>query len=291
MKRRKTFFFGILLILLIIISSIWLVSSDSEIMAGPNRIGVIEIRGLISDSQETLKDIKKFRKDPNVKALIVRVDSPGGGIGPSQEIYRELRRTIRQKPVVASLGAIAASGGYYIASAAKHIVASPGSITGSIGVISNFPNLRELFSKVGFENIVIKSGQFKDVGNPGREMTPQERELLQTTIDEAHSQFILDVAEGRNMPEEKVREIADGRIIMGATAQKLGLIDELGNFEDALIVAAKLGKIEEEPVLVYPKKKKITLLDFLLGAERSGRLNSLLDSMDGSMAFLRYQLF
>lgn len=287
MKRRSIWFIGIFLLLMAL--AIWS-TSDSDLFASPNRIGVIEVRGLISDAQDTLKDIKKFRKDANVKVLLVRIDSPGGGIGPSQEIYRELRRTIEEKPVVASMGSVAASGGYYIASATNRIVANPGTITGSIGVISYFPNLQELFEKIGFETIIIKSGRYKDLGNPGREMTQQERELLQGTIDEAHGQFVQDIAKGRNLPEEKVREIADGRIIMGETARKLGLVDELGNLEDAINVAVQLGKIEGEPELIYPKKKKRSLIDLLLGSEVTGRVNAYLDSLDGSMSFLRYQL-
>ncbi len=289
MKRAIFWFFIIFFIPALFF--IWSMSSDSDMLAKPNRIGVVEVKGLISDVQDTLKEIKKFRKDENVRALLVRIESPGGGIGPSQEVYRELQRTIQKKPVVASLGSIAASGGYYAASATSRIVANPGSITGSIGVISYFPNLQELFEKVGFENVIIKSGRFKDVGNPGREMTQQERELLQATMDEAHGQFIRDVAAGRRLPEEKVREIADGRIIMGSTALELGLVDELGNFEDALNAAAQLGKIEGEPELVYPKKKSKSLMDFLLGSEVSGRFDALLDSLDGSMTFLRYQVF
>lgn len=284
-KRGK--FWKIVFLLLFTFGFIvWLASSDLEFMASANRIGVIEIRGLISETQETLKSIKKFRENPNIRVILVRIESPGGGVGPSQEVYRELRRTIEQKPVVASLGSIAASGGYYIASATNRIVANPGTITGSIGVISYFPNLRELFEKIGYAMYTIKSGQFKDIGNPGREMTPQEREILQETIDEAHRQFIRDVAKGRNMPEEKVREVADGRIFMGETALGLGLIDELGNYEDAVIAAARLGKIEGEPDLVYAKKKKKSLLEFVLGSELTDHMGTYLD---GTFDFIRYQ--
>ena len=285
--KRSGFWFIVFLLLVFAGLAVWSTSPEFDFMARPNRIGVIEIRGLISEAQETLKSIKTFRKDENVKAILVRVDSPGGGVGPSQEIYRELRRTLEHKPVIASLGSVAASGGYYIASATGRIIANPGTITGSIGVISYFPNLRELFDKVGYEMITIKAGQFKDTGNPGREMTEQERALLQSSINETHGQFIRDVAKGRNMPEEKVREIADGRILTGETAKNLGLVDELGNFEDAVILATRLGKIEEEPELVYAKKKSRSLLDLLLGSEVSDRLNIL---FGGSLSFLRYQM-
>jgi len=265
---------------------VWLMTPDWQFLASPNRVGVIEIRGLIESVQDSLKAFREFRKDANVKCILLRIESPGGGIGASQELYREVKRTTEVKPVVASLGGIAASGGYYIASAASRIVANPGTITGSIGVISYFPNLRELLEKIGITAVIIKSGRFKDIGNPDREMTQEERELLQGTMDEAHRQFIRDVALGRNLPEEKIREIADGRIIMGERAQQLGLVDELGNFEDAVKASAVLGKIEEEPELVYAKKKKSSLLDLLLGSGMSETVDALLS---GSLNFLRYQ--
>ena len=285
---RRFFLFLLSVFLLVVICFlVWLMAPDFQLISSPNRIGVLEVRGLIDNVQESLKAIKEFRQDTNVKCILVRIESPGGGIGASQELYREVRRTIEEKPVVASLGGIAASGGYYIASAANRIVANPGTITGSIGVISYFPNLRELFEKIGFSATTIKSGRFKDTGNPGREMTPEERDLLQATMDQAHGQFIRDVARGRNLPEEKVREIADGRIIMGESAQQLGLVDELGNFEDGVKAAAKLGKIEGEPNLLYAKKKKRSLLDFLFGSELSEQLDGY---VNGSLNFLRYQI-
>lgn len=285
MKRFFLFLVSVFLLVVIVFLA-WLMTPDFQLFSSPNRIGVLEIRGLIDNVQDSLKALKEFRQDANVKAILVRIDSPGGGIGPSQELYREIRRTMEEKPVVASMGGIAASGGYYIASAASRVIANPGTITGSIGVISYFPNLRELFEKVGFSAVIIKSGQFKDTGNPGREMTPEEKNLLQTTMDQAHSQFIRDVARGRNLPEAKVREIADGRILMGESAQQLGLVDELGNFEDAVQVSARLGKIEGEPDLLYAKKKKRSLLDYVLGSEVSEQLGGL---VTGSLHMLRYQ--
>jgi len=283
---RRFFLFLMSLFLLVVIGLlVWLVTPD-QFFASPNRIGVIEIRGVIDSVQDSLKSLVEFRKDPNVRSILVRIESPGGGIGASQELYREIRRTIEEKPVVASLGGIAASGGYYVASAANRIVANPGTITGSIGVISYFPNLRELLDKLGISATIIKSGRFKDTGNPDREMTQEERDLLQETMDQAHRQFIRDVARGRNLPEEKVRELADGRIIMGETAQQVGLVDELGNFEDAVKASAVLGKIEGEPDLLYAKKKKRSLLDFLIGGEISEQIDGYLGR---SLNFLRYQ--
>jgi protease IV len=283
---RRFFLFLMSLFLLVVIGVlVWLVTPD-QFFASPNRIGVIEIRGVIDSVQDSLKALVEFRKDPNVRSILVRIESPGGGIGASQELYREIRRTIEEKPVVASLGGIAASGGYYVASAASRIVSNPGTITGSIGVISYFPNLRELLDKLGISATIIKSGRFKDTGNPDREMTQEERDLLQETMDQAHRQFIRDVARGRNLPEEKVRELADGRIIMGETAQQVGLVDELGNFEDAVKASAVLGKIAGEPDLLYAKKKKRSLLDFLIGGEISEQIDGYLNR---SLNFLRYQ--
>lgn len=282
---------GCLVVLLILAVAggviLWLLS-DFELTARNNKVGVIELKGTITSSQDTLKQIKEFRKDSGVRAILVRIDSPGGAVGPSQEIYKELRRTVAEsKPVVASMGSVAASGGYYIASGASHIIANPGTITGSIGVIIHFPNLRELFEKVGYQMTTIKSGQFKDIGNPSREMTPEEKTLLQDTIDETYRQFVRDVAVARGLPEDEVRKFADGRIIMGEKAQQLKLIDELGNFEDAISKAAELGRITGEPDVVYAKKKKHSLIDFLLGGDVSERVNDLIFD---SAVFLRYQL-
>ena len=265
---------------------VWLVSGVEFSVKG-NRVGLVEVKGVIVSSQDTVKQIKDWRKDSAIKAIVVRIDSPGGAVGPSQEIYREIRRTAQSKPVVASLGSVAASGGYYIASAASYIVANPGTITGSIGVIIHFPNLRELFGKIGYQMVTIKSGQFKDIGNPARDMTPEEKELLQATIDETYHQFVRDVALARNLPEDRVREVADGRIIMGEKALELKLVDQLGNFEDAVAKAGELAKIEGEPEVVKPKKSKFSLLDLVLGSDVGERMNEIIYD---SSAFVRYQL-
>ena len=209
-------------------------------------------------------------------------------MGPSQEIYREIKAcTIDTKPVVASMGSIAASGGYYIASAASYIVANPGTITGSIGVIINFPNMKELFGKIGYQMTTIKSGQFKDIGNIARDMTPEEKELLQATIDETYRQFVRDVAAGRHLPEDDVRKVADGRIIMGEKALEIKLVDQLGNFEDAVTKAGELAKISGEPNIVKAKKKKLSLLDLIIGSDVGDRVSDLIFD---SSAFVRYEL-
>lgn len=264
---------------------VYLLSSDWQLIGRANRIAVIEMRGLITDVKDTLEDIVRLRKDPRVKALVVRIDSPGGAVGPTQELFRELRRSAANLPVVASLGAVAVSGGYYVAAAANHIVCSPGTVTGSIGVLVHYPNLKGLFEKIGYTMTTIKSGQFKDLGNPGRELTAEEKALLQDTVNEVHRQFVRDVAKARKLPEEAIREVADGRILTGESAQVRGLVDELGNFEDALRAAAALGKIEGEPRLIRIKKKRLALLEFILGRELSSELNSYTHSFD----WVRYQ--
>jgi protease-4 len=283
--RRKAFW--IFLIVAFLGVMFWVGSADLEFLASPNRIGVVEVRGSITDVRDHLKAIKRFRKDPNTRAIILRIESPGGGIAPSQELYREIKRTIPEKPVLASMGAVAASGGYYIAAPASRIVANPGTITGSIGVISYFPNLQELLGKIGVYTVTIKSGALKDLGNPGREMTASEKEFIQGTMDEAHRQFIRDVAEGRKMTEERVRAVADGRILMGETALSLGLVDELGNFEDAVLAATGMGNILGEPELIYARKDRSSLLDLLLGDEMSEKVGAWLLGTD---VHLRYEL-
>jgi protease-4 len=237
------------------------------------KVGVVEIKGVIADAKETVLQLKRFRKNKAVKAIVLRIDSPGGGVGPSQEIYAEVKRTTRTKKVVASMGAIAASGGYYVAAAADHVVANPGTITGSIGVLMEFPNMEELFKKIGVSAVVLKSGDYKDTGSPLRKMTPKERELLQGFIDNVHQQFVTAVAEGRKMSEESVRAIADGRILSGEQAQKLGLLDSLGNMEDAIVIAAELGGIKGEPSVVYAEKKKFSILELILGSKLAGALD------------------
>ena len=238
---------------------------DSTFRFG-EQVGVIEITGVIADPKETLTQLKEFRNNEDVKAIVLRINSPGGGVGPSQEIYEEVRKTSRVKKVVASMGAIAASGGYYVASAADHVMASPGSITGSIGVIMEFANFQELFRKIGVSAFVLKSGEYKDIGFPLREMTAQEKALLQAFIDSVHAQFVAAVAEARKIPKEEIQAIADGRILSGEQAKALGLLDGLGNLEDAIAMAAKLGGIKGEPSVLYAQKRKFSFLEYLLGS-------------------------
>jgi protease-4 len=234
-------------------------------------VGVIEVSGLILDAKPVVDKMIQFRKDRDVKAIVMRIDSPGGEVGPSQEIYKEIRKTARSKKVVASLGGVAASGGYYIASACDRIIANPGTITGSIGVLVEFSNIKGLLDKIGVEANVIKSGAYKDVGSPLRPMSDEERALVQGVIDSVHEQFIRAVAEGRRLPVEQVRQIADGRIMSGEQARTLGLVDGLGSLEDAIEAAGRLGGIKGEVQAAYVKKRPFSLYKLIFGDDDSAR--------------------
>ncbi len=220
------------------------------------KVGILEIKGIIKSSNPTLNNLVKLAENKHIKAVVLRVDSPGGVVGPSQEIYLEIMRMRKKKPIVASLGSVAASGGYYIASAANEIITSPGTITGSIGVKMEFINIQELLKKLGLGQEVIKSGTFKDIGSPIRRMSEEEKALLEKLIKDVHKQFVKAIAKGRNLSLDKVQEIADGRIFTGEEAKKLGLVDKLGNFQDAITLAAKLGGIKGKPSTFYLKEKK-----------------------------------
>jgi protease-4 len=230
---------------------------------GDGKVGVVEIKGVITESRDTINLIKRFREDKTIKAIVIRIDSPGGVVGPSQEIYREVRKTIGKKKIVASMGSIAASGGYYIAAGADGIVANPGTITGSIGVIMAYTNFKKLLDKIGMTPVVIKSGEFKDIGSPSREMTPSEKKVLQDFVDQTHRQFVQAISEGRQMDFEMAAALADGRIFTGEEAVKQGLVDRLGNLEDAAEWAGRLGGIEGKVAMVYKKEDKFSFFKYL----------------------------
>ncbi len=267
LRRRRPFLRGCMIVVLVFAAFFVLIGvisrlDDLSFKTG-EKVAVLPVTGLIADSESTIEQLKKFAKDDSVKAIVLRINSPGGGVGPSQEIYEEVRKLKGKKIVVTSMGALAASGGYYIACASQKIFANPGTITGSIGVIMQFVNVKDLIEKIGLKGMAVKSGAFKDIGSPIREMRPEERELLQGVIDNVHSQFIAAVAEGRKMERDKVVRIADGRIFSGEQAKALGLVDALGNLEDAVAEAGKMAKISGEPRVVTPPKKKISILDLL----------------------------
>lgn len=264
--------FVVIPVLIVLGYIIW--DRKEGLKTGP-QVGVLLVRGLITDSREYIEGLKSFRENSRIKAIVLRVDSPGGGVSAAQEIYREVEKTKAVKPVVASLGSMATSGGYYISCVATKVVANPGTVTGSIGAIAVFPNFEKLFEKIGYSTVVIKSGEFKDIGNPARSMTPEEETLLRDTILEVHDQFVKDVARARGMEEASVRQIADGRILTGAKAKNLGLVDELGNLQDAIELAKTLAHIEGKPEVIYYEKKK-KLLDIILGEESMANLRDFL---------------
>lgn len=271
-RKRSPLLRGCLILLAVIAGFLILMKLVGKVggkLAGIENVGVVKIEGIITDSASINESIRKFAKDENIKAIVLRINSPGGGVGPSQEIYEEVKKLRDKKVVVASIGAVGASGGYYIACGADKIVANPGSITGSIGVIMEFLNLKELIEKLGMKGMVVKSGPLKDVGNPLRDMTEEERKLLKTLIDNIHYQFVDAVADGRKLERSKVEVIADGRIFSGEQAKELGLVDILGNFYDAIDVSAKISGIKGEPRLVYPPKKKISIIDLIKNEAKS----------------------
>jgi len=227
-----------------------------------SKVALVRIEGPILDSKNAVEEIKEYGKDSSIKAIILRIDSPGGAVAPSQEIYSEVKKAAAKKAVVVSMGSIAASGGYYIACPATRIIANPGTLTGSIGVIMEIPNIEGLLTKIGVKTEVIKAGKNKDIGSAFRAMKPEERELLQGVMDNVHEQFIKAVAEGRKLKVEDVREIADGRIFTGEQAVEKGLVNELGTLEDATKIAAKLGGIKGEPEVVI-KKDKVSFFELL----------------------------
>lgn len=244
--------------------------SDTDEVTHSEGVGLIEVKGIILDSQETVKQLQALRKNEKVKAVVLRVDSPGGVVGPSQEIHDAVKKLNLKKKVVVSMGSVAASGGYYISVPASKIFANPGTITGSIGVLMKFSNIEGLMDKVGMKAFTLKTGKFKDVGSPARTMTDQEKEMLQSVINSTHGQFVKAVAEGRKLPVEIVHTLANGRIYSGEQALALKLVDQLGTLQDAVEEAGRLGGIKGEPEIIRPPKKKKVFLDLLVesAAER-----------------------
>ncbi len=243
-----------------------LINIEGSIVGGRSGFGMF---GSESGADDIAKQIKRAGEDSSVKAIILRINSPGGSAAASQELHEEVRKARENdKIVVASMSDVAASGGYYVACGADKIVANPGTITGSIGVIFSQLQYSELLEKYGVRSNVITSGKYKDIGSPLRNMTEEERQILQEMIDDVYSQFVHAVAEGRQMNESEVLELADGRIFTGRQAKELGLVDELGNFQDAIDLAAELAGIEGKPKMVeYGKKSPFESFFGLFGRE------------------------
>ena len=251
------------------------------------KIGVVSITGTISSSKKISSELVKFAKDDSISAIILRINSPGGGVGATQEIYREVQKITPQKPVVASMGSIAASGGYYVAAPATKIVSNPGTITGSIGVFIQFVRLEELLNKIGVDLEIVKSGEFKDMGSPDRKLTQRDREIIDALIKDLQGQFVTAVASGRNLSVEKVQEIADGRIFSGARAKDLGLVDFMGNFQDAVEITKKIVGIKGDVALVYPKKSTGELWNLFLKSS-VGNIVGVLTEKGGSRVAYRW---
>ncbi|MEQ1876904.1 MAG: signal peptide peptidase SppA [Bdellovibrionia bacterium] len=225
----------------------------------------LKLEGVIFESGDFLKKLKKYREDDQVKAIVIQINSPGGVVGPSQEIYEEVKRTRvkYKKPVVISAESLLASGAYYIAAGADKIVTNPGSLLGSIGVIMEFANLKDLYQWAKIERFSLKTGAFKDTGAEYRAMRPEEKEYMQSTLNEVWEQFKKAVSEGRNLPLEKVEPYADGRIFTGAKAVELGFADKVGTLDDAILVAAELAGLGDDPEVFEPPKERPSVLEFL----------------------------
>ena len=229
-----------------------------------DHVGVVTVEGVLRDSQDIVRQVEEFSRDEGIKAVVVRIDSPGGGVTPSQEIYDSLVELKTKKRIVVSMGSVAASGGYLIACAADKIVANPGTITGSISAIMHFANAEELLKKIGLKSSTVKSGKFKDIGSPTRPMTPEEKALIQALVDDTYDQLLDVIARDRKIPKEALRKIADGRIFTGRQAWKLGLVDDLGGMDYAVRLAGKISGIKGKPEVAYPTKKKSTLWELIL---------------------------
>ncbi|MGH7820108.1 MAG: signal peptide peptidase SppA [Candidatus Binatia bacterium] len=227
----------------------YLTEGGLALLAG-NAVAVVNIDGVIEESEDTVETLDRIARSDSIRAVVLRVDSPGGGVAPSQEIYDAVLRVREKKPVVASLGAVAASGGYYIAAASDVIVANAGTLTGSIGVVMELANFRQLLDKIGLAAVVLKAGKYKDIGSPVRPMTDEERALLEGLLTNIHEQFIGAVSRGRKLPADDVRKVADGRIYSGEQALELGLVDQLGGLRDAVRLAGERAGIEGDPTTV-----------------------------------------
>jgi protease IV len=265
-------------------------------MVGADKVALVKVEGVLVTSTPIVEELRNYAEDPSIKAIIIRIDSPGGGVVVSQEIFNAVQNAKKEgKKVVVSMGTVAASGGYYVAAAADRIVANPGTLTGSIGVIMQFAVIEKLLDKIGVKGQVIKAGEYKDVGSPFRDMTPQEKKLLQSVLDDVHNQFIEAVikgrnealAEGRKLSAEEVRAIADGRIFTGRQAYELRLVDELGDLSDSIRIAGSLAGIKGKPQVIE-KKKKIPFLEYLREETATWVADVLAQGMNRSTVTLQY---
>jgi len=260
-------FFAFLVVVFLLIYLSVRADNNAKFSGFGEKIAVVEIDGVIIEPRVVVKQLKKYGDDDSVKAIVLHMDTPGGGVAASQEIYTEVKRIREQKKkkVVTSIETVGASGGYYIASASEKIFANPGSIVGSIGVIAEWYNYEELVKWAKMKPITFKTGEFKDTGSPTRELTPAEKKYLQSLLDDMYAQFMNAVAEGRKMKPEEVKALADGKVWTGQQAKELKLVDALGDYHAAIEDTAKAVGIQGEPVIVRPERERRTLLDVLFG--------------------------
>ncbi|HTP05499.1 MAG TPA: signal peptide peptidase SppA [Nitrospirota bacterium] len=263
-------------------------NADGLSVIGTDRVAMVKIEGILLSSEHVVEELNDYADDSSIKAIVIRIDSPGGGVVASQEIYNAVKNAKKEgKKIIVSMGSVAASGGYYVAAAADKIVANPGTLTGSIGVKMEFANVEKLLEKIGVKGMVVKAGEFKDIGSPYRDMTAQEKKLLQDVIDDVHNQFIKAVAEGRNLPEAEVRAIADGRIFTGQQALALKLVDQLGDLGDSIRIAGSLAGIKGRPKVVE-KRKKIPFLEYLKEESSTWVANVIQNGIGKSSVNLQY---
>jgi protease-4 len=259
--KKILIFFGIIFVLIAILSLMLALNRTGSL---GEKVALVRVTGVILDSTDIIEELRDYSKNNSIKAVVIRVDSPGGAVAPSQEIYEEILKIKEKKKIIISMGTVAASGGYYISAPADKIVANAGTLTGSIGVIMELPNISGLMQKIGVETQVIKSGEHKDMASMFKALKPEEKQILQDVLDDVHNQFIIAVSEGRKKKFEEIKKLADGRIFTGRMAKELGLVDELGNLQDAIMLAGKLTGIKGEPEVVQ-KKEKFSVMEILKG--------------------------
>ena len=269
-SRSKSLWVIALLLLLFgggaLLTAVWFLDGTGPAL-GAGRVAILPVEGVIDSEERTLRQLSRYRENGSVRAFVLEIRSPGGAVAPSQALYREIRRLREEddRPVIAWMGDVAASGGYYVALAADSIYALPGTLTGSIGVIMQFPNAEELFDKVGVEWAVVKSGEHKDIGSPLRDLSEADRAVLEGIVEDVWGQFVDAVAENRPLPRDSVRALADGRVFTGEQAVELGLADGIGTLDEAVELAGRLAGLGERPATLRPEEPRFGLLDLLLG--------------------------
>ena len=271
-ENRHHWFIGLIIALVTIMAILWMAGmasksrSSETVRFSPSggNVGIVELLGTIYDSERIVRQFESFGEQKSIKAIVFRIESPGGLVAPSQEIYEAVKRVRDSgKPVVVSMGSVAASGGYYVACGADTIMANPGTTTGSIGVVAEFLNFQKLMEKIGVRFETVKSGKFKDTGSPHRELTDDDKSYLQAWINDAFDQFVGVVSTERRLSRAEVLKLADGRAFTGQQAKALGLVDTLGDYRAAIRLAGKMGKIKGEPELIRWHSRRITLFDLL----------------------------